>query len=603
MSRGPAARCFSRARCRCSARWPAGAQRGARLWTATGTFGAAVGPALGGVLTQLADWRAIFVVQAPIAAAALVATFDRRVHELPVEERAPKRRGATVANAGLALVFGGLVGALFLSVLLVITVWERRPIVGALIVSALPVAAFLVRPLASRLGRREAATAGALLLAAGLVALALLPAISDTLLAISLAFCGLGLGLAVPGAHRRLDRPGARTASQRDDHGRRATPRSRRRGRADRAAPDPRARREPDSGDARGHARVMDGNIDLTKKIPIALAMRDEFVTAQRGEIPDLAKPFNDRGAKSDSGLRALRDTLLDTLRGAVTRAFRSSFFLSALFALLALIPGPHAPREGRGDVTRLSGSRIVLLVLGAAAVALIVVELGMGAIGFGKANLANPCTSKPHLSEGGIFGSVDAAIQRFALSGLNGAACSLHASREELVLSFAPALGTKKVRWDTLDDPEGAARRVRAGRPRHGRERHLRRRAGVRAARGARRPDRVPARGVVGLVALGRRPGPGERVLQVRGGSADRQPLLGQRVAFADRDRVVLERLVVDRERERGADLVLPAVAAADRAAVVVLDEVPLPQLLVQRRAPSRPCPRSCRSGAGSRP
>ena len=25
---------------------------------------------------------------------------------------------------------------------------------------------------------------------------------------------------------------------------------------------------------------------------------------------------------------------------------------------------------------------------------------------------------------------------------------CSLHASREELVLSFTPALGTKKVRW-----------------------------------------------------------------------------------------------------------------------------------------------------------
>jgi hypothetical protein len=99
--------------------------------------------------------------------------------------------------------------------------------------------------------------------------------------------------------------------------------------------------------------------------------------------------------------------------------------------------------------VTRLSGSRIVLLLLGVAAVALIVVELSMGALSFGKANLADPCTSKPHLSEGGIFGSADAAIQRFALSGLNGAACSLHASREELVLSFAPALGTKKVRWD----------------------------------------------------------------------------------------------------------------------------------------------------------
>jgi hypothetical protein len=90
-----------------------------------------------------------------------------------------------------------------------------------------------------------------------------------------------------------------------------------------------------------------------------------------------------------------------------------------------------------------------VLLALGAAAVALIAVELGMGAIGFGEAHLADPCTTKPHLSEGGILGSVDAAVQRFTLSGLNGAACSLHTSREELVLSFTPALGTTKVRWD----------------------------------------------------------------------------------------------------------------------------------------------------------
>jgi hypothetical protein len=98
--------------------------------------------------------------------------------------------------------------------------------------------------------------------------------------------------------------------------------------------------------------------------------------------------------------------------------------------------------------VRRRRASSLVLAALAAAAVALIAVELGMGAIGFGEARLADPCTSKPHVSEGGIFGSIDAAVQRFALSGLNGAACSLHTTREELVLSFTPELGTKKVRW-----------------------------------------------------------------------------------------------------------------------------------------------------------
>jgi len=92
---------------------------------------------------------------------------------------------------------------------------------------------------------------------------------------------------------------------------------------------------------------------------------------------------------------------------------------------------------------------RAMVALLAACAVALIAVELGMGALDFGGAHLANPCTTKPKLSEGGFLGSIDAAVQRFALSGLNGAACSLHASREELVLSFAPSLATKKVRWN----------------------------------------------------------------------------------------------------------------------------------------------------------
>jgi hypothetical protein len=86
-----------------------------------------------------------------------------------------------------------------------------------------------------------------------------------------------------------------------------------------------------------------------------------------------------------------------------------------------------------------------ILAVLLGAAVALIVVELSIGAIGFGKPKLADPCRDTPAFKGGGI----DGEIQRFALSGLNGAACRLHTTREELVLSFVPAAGTKSVRWD----------------------------------------------------------------------------------------------------------------------------------------------------------
>jgi len=93
---------------------------------------------------------------------------------------------------------------------------------------------------------------------------------------------------------------------------------------------------------------------------------------------------------------------------------------------------------------------RRVLVLLAAAAV-LLVVELSLGAIGFGKPHLADPCTSKPAFRGGGL----DGEVQRFALSGLNGAACKLHTTREEFVLSFVPAAGTKRVRWNrqTIED------------------------------------------------------------------------------------------------------------------------------------------------------
>jgi hypothetical protein len=99
---------------------------------------------------------------------------------------------------------------------------------------------------------------------------------------------------------------------------------------------------------------------------------------------------------------------------------------------------------------------RGALIVLGTAAVALIIVELALGALSFGQPHLADPCASKPALTGTGI----DGAVQRFARSTLDGAACELHTTREELVLSFIPAAGAKKIRWDrnTID------RALRAG-------------------------------------------------------------------------------------------------------------------------------------------
>jgi hypothetical protein len=311
------------------------AARGVSVWTAAGTFGAAAGPALGGVLTELTDWRAIFVFQAPVALVALVAAFESHLHPRAEGGEA----GSRAANLALALVFGALVGALFLAVLLVISVWGLSPIAGAVVVSALPAAALLSRGLARELSPRLAAGAGAGLLAAGLVALALLPSTSRLLAAAALALCGAGLGLAIPvltAGAVRLDAGAVRSGT--------VTVGARHAGLVVALAlVAPLLSHDLDHGGQAallgGTKVILDGEISLRQKVPIALDLRDILDTAPRGTVPDLGEPFDKRGAAHDSGLRRVRDSLVDALEGSLTRGFRASFALSALFAVVALAP------------------------------------------------------------------------------------------------------------------------------------------------------------------------------------------------------------------------------------------------------------------------
>jgi predicted MFS family arabinose efflux permease len=310
---------------------------GAALWTSVAVVGAAAGPVLGGVLTQAFDWRAIFVAQAPVAVLALPAT---GVDISLARERPRLRgRGALAADVALALVFAALVGALFLAVLLVITVWGLDPIAGALVVSALPVATVAARPLARDIASRQAVGAGVLVLAAGLAALALLPRVSNALVALSLALCGAGIGLAVPtltrvslDAEAGLVRSGAMTVAARHAGLVLAL-----------ALVAPLLTGALDQAGERallgGTKEILDANVPLRKKVPIALALRDALESAPKGEVPELAKPFDDAGARTDAHVREARDSLVRTLKSALTRGFRSSFGLAALFAAVSLMP------------------------------------------------------------------------------------------------------------------------------------------------------------------------------------------------------------------------------------------------------------------------
>ena len=145
------------------------------VWGLAGSIGAAAGPALGGVLTQLFSWRSIFLLQAPLAAIALIAVVDRRARAVEIAPRRERAGHTFWANLGFLLLYGALVGALFLAVLLLVIVWGWSPITGALVVSGLPVGAVVVRKLAPVLPSRVAAITGGVALAGGLVALGLPP--------------------------------------------------------------------------------------------------------------------------------------------------------------------------------------------------------------------------------------------------------------------------------------------------------------------------------------------------------------------------------------------------------------------------------------------
>jgi hypothetical protein len=88
-----------------------------------------------------------------------------------------------------------------------------------------------------------------------------------------------------------------------------------------------------------------------------------------------------------------------------------------------------------------------------AAAVVFLAVELGMGAWSFGEVPREDACTATAPSLGGGL----DAALQRIVLDGLNGAACTLHTTREQLVA----ALGSPgSSRWSDEQIQEA----VRAG-------------------------------------------------------------------------------------------------------------------------------------------
>jgi hypothetical protein len=105
--------------------------------------------------------------------------------------------------------------------------------------------------------------------------------------------------------------------------------------------------------------------------------------------------------------------------------------------------------------LSRRSGAIAALVALFAGAALLIALEFAAGGAVAGSLAVRDPCAARPAYPGHGL----DAVLQRIVLDGLDGAACELGATREELVLSLAPR-SKADIRWDD----ETIERGLRAG-------------------------------------------------------------------------------------------------------------------------------------------
>jgi MFS family permease len=321
-------------------------RRASVVWASAGATGAALGPAVGGILTQLVSWQSIFLLQVPVALIAAapilaIARDEMSTGVLEAEVSRPIGRPHLWANVALAMVSAAIAAALFLLVLLLIEGWLLSPIGAALVVSVMPLAALL----GSRIGNwvpdaRARAAAGALLLAGGLGGLALLPKAQVWLTVPPQILIGIGLSLVLSA----LTETALAGRAPQAIHGG-WTISSRHAGvvigllALTPVFTHDIAVQQKNAINA-GTSVILDSPVRPLVKIGLAAKIADHLET-QDGKVPNLGHVFDP--LPEDEGERAevveMREELQDQLDAGATHAFSPSFAIAALIGLLALLP------------------------------------------------------------------------------------------------------------------------------------------------------------------------------------------------------------------------------------------------------------------------
>jgi predicted MFS family arabinose efflux permease len=416
-----------------------GEPAGRRWWVAAAVIATAIGPALGGALTEAFDWRAIFVVQLPVSALAVLAALTSPACRVAAQAPRWEARHLRPA-AGLALLSAALTAVLFLLVLLLVAGFAIAPLQAALVVTVTPVAA-----VAGALVRGDArwrAAAGAALVGGGTLALGFLPGDRLAWTVPAQVLAGLGLGMALtaiagPLLPERTVADAARLLAVRHLGIGAAFVLL-----APLVAND--LEQATERAQLRGVALVLDAPLDPLDKLQLAPAL----LGAVEGDRPraglEEATARERRAFEGED--RATFDAIArradEVLVHGVGEAFQSAFLITGglgLLAALVLLPS--------GGRRRPAGA--------AAAVALAATLVYVAAerrLAHEPVTLQDPCEPRDLPSTGGIGGF----LQDRALEQLDRAACEDGATREELVLALFDSAAAARYEREHGRDPRG---------------------------------------------------------------------------------------------------------------------------------------------------
>ena len=320
-------------------------RRAVSIWAIAGATGAAFGPAVGGLLTELVSWQSIFLIQVPLALAAAVPVLAVARDEAAtgVVEAELRRTGRPhlAANLSLAMVSAAIAAALFLLVLLLIEGWRLSPIGAAIVVSVMPLAALLGARIGATVpSTRARAAAGSILVAGGLGGMALLPKAEVSLTLPPQVLVGIGLALVLSA----LTEAALSGRAPQAIHGG-WTISARHAGVAiglivlTPVFTSDIAQQREDAIDA-GTAVVLDSPVSPLLKLELSQRISDRL-DEERGKVPTIGPAFEPLPSNPEDRADALllRSELQDQLDRGATHAFSPSFGIGAILALLALIP------------------------------------------------------------------------------------------------------------------------------------------------------------------------------------------------------------------------------------------------------------------------